>query len=280
MSEPAQIKHQPRHDNLKNEHRAVSAAPVDARVRHQIVSFGGGTNSTAMLIEMARRSEQVDAIVFADTGGERPDTYRHVKEFSGWLTARGYPAIETVRNDGIHASLEAECLTNRRLPSAAFGFASCSDKYKRRPFQKWLKRKGLENVTVCIGFDADEPKRATAGAKAKDPYQKRYPLIEWNMGRAACVETIRSAGLELPGKSSCFFCPNMKRHEILKLHAEYPCLLARALEIENNAEADSIVGLGRGWTWRKFIAAHESQADLFSGYPDSYSVMPCVCFDG
>ena len=72
----------------------------------QIVSYGGGTNSTAMLIEMVRLEEQCDAIVFADTGGERPETYAHVAEFSAWLQERGYPAITTVQNDGMHGTLE------------------------------------------------------------------------------------------------------------------------------------------------------------------------------
>ena len=62
-----------------------------------VVSYGAGTNSTAMVCEMVRRGEQIAAIVFADTGGERAETYAHVLEFSDWLTARGYPAITTVR---------------------------------------------------------------------------------------------------------------------------------------------------------------------------------------
>ena len=43
-----------------------------------IVSFGGGTNSTAMIIGMYRKKIPVDLILFADTGGERPCTYEHV----------------------------------------------------------------------------------------------------------------------------------------------------------------------------------------------------------
>ena len=35
-----------------------------------IVSYGGGTNSTAMLVGLWERGERPDAIVFADTGGE------------------------------------------------------------------------------------------------------------------------------------------------------------------------------------------------------------------
>lgn len=44
----------------------------------QIVSYGAGMNSTAMLVEMVRRGEECAAVVFADTGGERPETYEHL----------------------------------------------------------------------------------------------------------------------------------------------------------------------------------------------------------
>ena len=161
----------------------------------KIVSCGAGTNSVAMLIEMIRRGEPCDAIVFADTGGERPETYRYIALMDEYLAAHSYPKIITVRNDGMHGTLEAECLTNRRLPSVVFGFKSCSDKYKRRPFAKWIKAAAHENAIVCIGFDADEPHRAARSAANADSYAKRYPLIEWDMGRDECIETIRRAGL-------------------------------------------------------------------------------------
>ena len=37
-----------------------------------IVSFGGGTNSTAMIIGMYLHKIPIDLILFADTGGEQP----------------------------------------------------------------------------------------------------------------------------------------------------------------------------------------------------------------
>ena len=40
-----------------------------------IVSFGGGTNSTAMIIGMHQNKIPIDLILFADTGGEQPHTY-------------------------------------------------------------------------------------------------------------------------------------------------------------------------------------------------------------
>ncbi|MDD2610689.1 MAG: phosphoadenosine phosphosulfate reductase family protein [Giesbergeria sp.] len=240
----------------------------------QIVSYGGGVNSTAMLIEMMRRGESCAVILFADTGGERPETYSYTKMFSEWLVARGYPAIVSVQNDGMHRTLEVECLTNKRLPSVVFGYKSCSDKYKRRPFAKWLKSQSLgDDVTVCIGFDADEPHRAARGAASADPYAKRYPLIEWDMGRDECLDTIRAAGLPTPGKSACFFCPNSKVHEILSLPQP---LIDRALAIESNAELTVIAGLGRSWRWADLIRADKAQMGLFHRSED----VPCGCYDG
>ena len=106
---------------------ADPAGPVDCRVSRQVVSYGAGTNSTAMVCEMVRRGEPFAAVVFADTGGERPETYAHLLEFSEWLTARGYPAITTVRQttkvgNVPVTTLEAECLAGHRLPGIAYGF--------------------------------------------------------------------------------------------------------------------------------------------------------------
>lgn len=240
-----------------------------------VVSYGAGSNSTAMLVEMVLRGEPCDAIVFADTGGERHETYDYIVMFSAWLFSRGYPEIVTVKNDGMHKTLEAECLTNCRIPSVAFGFKSCSDKYKRRPFVKWLKTQQwpLSNLTVCIGFDADEPHRANRSAGSTDPYAKRFPLIEWEMGRDECLDTIRAAGLPLPGKSACFFCPNSKPREILSLPLS---LLDRALTLEANADLTSMAGLGRRWKWADLVRADRSQMQLFR----SDSEIPCACYDG
>lgn len=39
-----------------------------------VVAYGLGVNSTAMLVEFARRGIRPDLILFADTGGEKPET--------------------------------------------------------------------------------------------------------------------------------------------------------------------------------------------------------------
>jgi hypothetical protein len=243
-----------------------------------VVSYGAGTNSTAMIIEMVRRGISIDAVVFADTGAERPATYDYVVLFSEWLVSHGYPSIVTVRNDGKWRTLENECRSKNLMPPITYGFSTCSDKYKRRPFKKWLKSTGWENVTVCIGFDAGETRRAKFGPHIRDSYHKRYPLIESGIDRAKCINIIRNADLPLPGKSSCFFCPSTRPSEIIELRRNYPDLFARAVEMERSAKSTmrgSIRGLGRNFSWERFITFRESQLPL----PFFVVDCPCGCFE-
>lgn len=244
-----------------------------------MVSYGAGTNSTALLVEMVRRGEHVDVITFADTGGEGQWTYAYLSMFSEWLVAHGMPAITTVRKGGRPETLEENCLRMKMLPSVAYGWKSCSLKFKVEPQEKfannWQPAKDAwaagEKVIKCIGYDAGEPQRAKFDEDKK--YKWRYPLIEWDMGRDECIESIRAAGLPLPGKSACFFCPNSKPQEILALPEE---LKLRATAMEENADLTTIRGLGRRWRWADLIRADREQMDLFHQPAD----MPCGCYDG
>ena len=274
----------------------------------QIVSYGGGTNSTAMLVGLLERGERVDAITFADTGSEKPHTYEHVLVVSEWCVKVGFPAIETVRGDMpqqlIDKSLERECFRLGKLPAKAYGFSSCSDKWKMEPQRRYNKafaaQHGIElsDITRLIGFDADEHSRVERGIENahKRPVKERYPLYEWGWGREECIEAIDRAGLPQPGKSACYFCPSTKKPELLELRERYPELVARAIEMERRAiagegqaPATTSAGLGRSFNWREWLgevdALNEREADflkrqlrLFSdaGVPE----IDCGCYDG
>ena len=47
-----------------------------------MVSYGGGVNSTALLIGLHQHRIPVDLILFADTGAEHPHTYAYVDDMS------------------------------------------------------------------------------------------------------------------------------------------------------------------------------------------------------
>lgn len=264
-----------------------------------VVSYGGGTNSTAMLVGLHERDKRPDAITFADTGGEKPNTYQHIKIVNAWCLQIGFPEITIVRGSQpqqvIDGTLYNECLRKGMLPSKAYGFSSCSIKWKIDPQQKFDREFAaansinLSDLTRLIGFDADEPNRVTR-AKEKAhlrPNRERYPLVEWNWGRDECKAAIARAGLPQPGKSACFFCPSNKKHEILALKREHPDLLASALEMERKALAGEgqapalrAKGLGRSFSWKSLIDADNAQACLFDFNDVGIPETDCGCYDG
>lgn len=249
-----------------------------------IVAFGGGVDSTAMVIGLVNRKLPIDLILFADTGAERPETYDHIKYFSEWLKNKNYPEIITVKKikDEKICTLEEQCLSSKALPSIAYGFKSCSDHYKIRPQHKFIKSwkpaiEAWERGEKCvkyIGYDAGETRRMENALKRVDNmYENKYPLIEWGWEREECIQEIEKAGVKLPSKSACFFCPSSRPKEIIDLYEKHPDLIERALNIEKNAELQTIKGLGRNYSWFDIIKAHESQMTLpFVGFD-----LPCEC---
>jgi hypothetical protein len=252
-----------------------------------VVSFGGGTDSTAMLIGLYQKQDPVDLILFADTGGEKPHTYGHIRLFSEWLMEHGMPRIEVVKYK--KETLEENCLRIKGLPSIAYGFKKCSLKFKVQPQDQYVNNWQLakdawkrgEKVVKMIGYDATEERRASRPSSEINArkYNFRYPLIEWGWDRAKCIEVIKSAGIPLPGKSACFFCPSSKAQEVKQLAKDYPDLAARAVAMEKNAILTDIKGLGRNYAWADLLKFDEAQTKLFD---DDWSTaeVPCGCYDG
>ena len=252
-----------------------------------VVAFGGGVDSTAMVLGLIENKKQIDLILFADTGAERPETYAHIDKFSAWLKGKGYPEIIIVkrtRRDGSLETLEEECLRRNNLPAIAYGFKSCSEKHKIRPQNKFMNhwQPALDTWAAgnkCvkyIGYDANETRRAENVANRNDPkYVHEYPLIEWDWDRDDCLAIIEKYGFTNVGKSACFFCPSSRKTEVIELHNKHPDLLARALKIESQAELTTIKGLGRNYSWQSLIDLHLKNEPL----PNVGFELPCGCVD-
>lgn len=246
------------------------------------VSYGGGVNSVAVCVGLVERNEPPDLVMFSDTGGERPETYEHIKLMFDWLKQRNIKCV-TVRNAPASGdkTLEDNCLRRKELPSLAYGFKGCSVKWKRQPMDRFLRQQyepsmallaAGQKINRIIGIDAGETRRAKL--PPDDYFVYKYPLVEWGWDRDACHYAIERAGLPQPPKSSCFFCPAMKRAEIRDLMETHPDLFARALAIEANAETHTVVGLGRNWKWASIAQDRQMQFK----FPEPSA--PCDCMDG
>lgn len=239
-------------------------------------AYGAGRNSTAMLIEMANRGIRPEVITFADTGGEKPSTYAYMGRFEKWLVAHGLPGITRVKANRKDETLEAECLRKKILPSLAYGFKKCSFGWKITPQDQHFKGQNGK-IRRAIGYHAGEGRGSKI--KSDDRFEYWYPLKEWGIYQEDCESIIQAAGLCIPEKSACFFCPASRKAEVIDLAERSPDLFARAVAMERNAEnLITVKGLGRHWTWEALVKAHRAQLTLFD-FPDVIE-QPCGCFDG
>lgn len=243
-----------------------------------VLAYGVGVDSTAALVAMQQRGIRPDAILFADPGGEKPETYAYLPVIGAWLESVGFPAITIVRympTRATYHTLEEKCLVNETLPSLAFGKHSCSIVFKAEPQDKWMKTwqpalvawaRG-ERVTKIIGYDNGEQdcrrrakadravaKKDAAAAKGHDHYTYWYILQDWKIDRVECLRLIESAGLPIPMKSACWFCPASKKTEVVWLRDTHPVLFQRAIAMEHGARdgkhgLDTVKGLGRNFAW-------------------------------
>lgn len=243
-----------------------------------VVSYGIGVDSTALLVAMHERGVRPDLILFADPGGEKPETYAYLPIINAWLRKVGFPEIVTVRYEpksAPYTTLEGKCLANETLPSLAFGKHSCSIVFKIEPQNKFIKTwtpaliawASGQRVRKVIGYDngaqdcrrrakADRAvaKKADAGHADAWQYEYWYALQDWGIDRVECLRLIASAGLPLPMKSACWFCPASKKSEIVWLRDTHPVLFQRAVAMETGARdgkhgLDTVKGLGRNFSW-------------------------------
>lgn len=258
------------------------------------LAYGGGTDSTAILCGWVERGyhaiDPIDVILFADTGAERPETYAYIELMQLWLEMHGMPPITIVKKGGLNETLEQYALRTKMLPSLAYGRKGCSQKFKVEPQEKYLNNYGPtkawwkagarkevvpgeftptgkpktrtvydRKVTKLIGYEAAEEHRWMKAKQEDEKYFYEFPLVMWGWSRPDCQAAILRAGLPLPGKSSCFFCPAHTKPEIDAMQKTHPILLHRALRLEANAAPNlkSSKGLGRRFAWADYIAGKQ-----------------------
>lgn len=232
-----------------------------------IVSYGAGTDSTAVLVALHREGIRPDAILFADVGDEMPHTYAYLPVINAWLESVGFPQVTIVEyrpkrfKYHIYNSLSGNCLANRTLPGISFGRGhSCSVKWKGSVLDGWVTTNiGKGGCYRAIGYDCSpKDNKRFKHAQGKKQFRPQdvfiYPLHVWGWTRDDCDQAIAEAGLPSPGKSSCYFCASMKPEELLALRDE-TLLLWQIVILEANAQPNlkTVKGFWRSKRMTDFI---------------------------
>lgn len=243
----------------------------------ELISFGGGVNSTAMIILLVNEGWR-GPIVFADTGCEWPDTYAYMDTFEReWLAPRGLEITrlgEAYRAQGAgrdKRTLIAFCEDYATTPFPATRW--CTQGWKTDPINHWAKAQHIE--TQLIGIAADEAHRQKGRA---------CPLCDRDITRQGCIDIIRAEGLDVPQKSGCWICPFQRAEQWRELWRRYPELYERAARLEelSTARRGGVVTMldpSQRYTLRQRQVMFEQQTTMFDD--DELDALliykPCLC---
>ncbi|MFH8752987.1 phosphoadenosine phosphosulfate reductase [Streptomyces rimosus] len=255
------------------------------------ISYGGGVQSTALLVLAAQRRIDFPLFLMANVGAnsENPATLRYLDEYARPFAAEH--GIELVVLDRVKRNGNVETLWGRlvdprqcdrckgtgavhysdtdkedvglppdldsprtcprcrgegkvqsrslpipvRMSNGAPGTRSCTVDFKIKTIGKELKRRGAtpeDPATIGIGISLDEIHRANN--RRVEPHENVvYPLLDLGLRRTDCARVIREAGLPVPPKSSCFFCPFHRPETWHDQRREQPELFEKSCQLED-----------------------------------------------
>lgn len=222
------------------------------------ISYGGGVQSTALLVLAVQGKLDdiiggpVDAALFANVGddSEHPATIKFINDYAKpYAREHGIPlvTVQYQRKDGTQWTLKQRINTPTKngrtadiipayTPQGVPFSRGCTADFKIRPIGKWLRANGASDsdpAVVCIGISTDEITRVSN--KKVMPYEiPTYPLIDLGLDRSACQSIIAKAGLPVPPKSSCYFCPFHRPQMWAEMRRDEPELFWSAAELEDS----------------------------------------------
>lgn len=221
----------------------------------RVVSYGGGVQSTALLVLAAQGRIDFPTFLMANVGddSEHPATLKYVRDIAmPYADKHGIDVhllqrhtrdgdVETLRGRVMREDRKSQVIPVRSSEDGPPMSRSCTLDFKMRVLGKWCKAHGAteaEPATVAIGISLDEIHRAN---RKNQPHERIvYPLIDHPTGigdgivyrRNDCEGVIREAGLPVPPKSSCYFCPFHSLNEWTRLRREDPELFEDAARME------------------------------------------------
>jgi len=214
-----------------------------------------------MLVLLEREGWDFET-VYVDHGCDWPETRDYVLQI-----AKRFPiTILTPEVEGC-SNLYEYAWKHRMIPSRRVRW--CTANFKVRVINDYVARP----CYMLIGFSTDEAHRARFDYN--DGIERRFPLLEYELDRADCVRIIKDAGLPVPMKSGCWFCPFQRKSQWRLLRQLHPDLFCKAQALEAR-EIAARAARGKGPLRLSDVplvhVVSESQPALFSELQP-----PCLC---
>lgn len=209
----------------------------------EVMSYGGGQQTAAMLVMVCEGAwPRPDRIAIADTGREVETTWNFLSDhMQPYLDKHGLRVeiapreLATVDIYGKNGDLLLPVYTQTGKLQTY-----CSNEWKARVVQRYLRGQGIDRANQWIGYAFDERKRWD---KPQDtgPWMRSFPLVELMVTKADCPKIIQKAGLPVPHKSRCWMCPHQTNEEWRELPAaEFEAACKLDDEIRANDERGGV----------------------------------------
>jgi hypothetical protein len=270
------------------------------------IAYGGGVQSTALMVLAAQGRIDFGTLLFCNVGddAEHPDTLAYVRDVAmPYAEATGVEIVELRKRRVRGQFVGVESLYQRlisegsrslpipvRMDNGAPGTRACTQTYKLEVMAKWHKDHGATSQNpahVAIGFSTDEAHRIER-ARPRKWEVVEYPLLDipagssgLHLSRADCMTVISRAGLPVPGKSSCWFCPLHRPAFWAEMRRDRPDLFWRAVELERllNERRDKL-GKDHVYLTRFGRPLDEAIAEAQSELPDDGADDEGYCMSG
>lgn len=218
--------------------------------QYYVCNLSGGKDSTAMFLELIRRKYPLDEVVYCDVGMEFPAMEEHIEKLRKVAKQHGIKFTTLKREESFEYYM-FDHIPKRTSDRTHVGFSWagprqrwCTSKLKEEVINRHTRelRKKYE-LYHYIGLAWDEDKRLQR-KEAQEP-SKLYPLIEWGMTEADCLQYCYDHGYDWEGlykifkRVSCWCCPLQQIGELRKLRKHFPDLWERLKDMDNR-------------TWRTF----------------------------
>jgi len=199
-----------------------------------IISSSFGKDSTAMIHLMLEKGEQIDEILFFETGWDFPQMEDHIKQ------VQKKTGLKIIRIR--HYRYFDEMLSKMGWPrDKKPGLPGWCNGAKRDNCNKYIRY--TYGTVECIGYTTNEIKRAKRPSFNKKKWRVRFPLIEYGFSESDALSYCKSLGYNWGGlydvfnRVSCFCCPNAGKKRIEILKSDFPKLYQRYLEMDEIANS-------------------------------------------
>lgn len=214
----------------------------------EVISYGGGVQSTAMiLMSIDGLLPKPDLVIFSNTGSELPSTYSTVDSIEELCQKHDIQFLRV--SSKIHGveegiSLHRHYLEREKAPFLPMvNIPSCTGHFKIYPVRRAIKSHPLLDTTIpkphantWLGITTDESHRV----RTSDVQwlANKFPLIEKDISRRMCVEYIKTNYPHLNvSKSGCFCCPYSSPKNIIDLKVKHPDLFQIVVDMERTAKS-------------------------------------------